>query len=115
MMFPSRRFVAGLAFCTIPFALDLGIPGLWRLGWLAVAVLFAVTLLDALFTPRRGAFEVSLRLTPVLTLASEEPIGVEIRNRAGSEWKSKRTSATRRRFRTRTLRELSGRFASSVP
>ena len=84
MMFPSRRFVAGLAFCTIPFALDLGIPGLWRLGWLAVAVLFAVTLLDALFTPRRGAFEVSLRLTPVLTLASEEPIGVEIRNRAGS-------------------------------
>ena len=83
MIFPSRRLVLGLGLCAIPFILDLWMPGLSKLGWLATASLAAVALLDAGFAPKKSAFEVQLRLSAVLTLASEEPIGVEIRNRSG--------------------------------
>lgn len=83
MIFPSRRFVVGLSLCAIPFVLDLWMTGLSRLGFLALGGLLLAALLDAAFAPRRGAFEVSLRLTPVLSLGSEEPMRVEIRNRSG--------------------------------
>jgi hypothetical protein len=83
MTFPSRRSVLGLAFCAIPFVLDLWIAGLWMLGCAALAGLALVVLLDAVFAPRKSDFDVSLKLSPVLSLGSQEPIGIEIRNRSG--------------------------------
>ncbi len=84
MIGPSRRLVLGLVLCSVPFVLDLWVPGLRTLGTLAVAAMALLVAADAAFTPRLRAFEAELRVAPVLSLAEEEPVAVLVRNRSGA-------------------------------
>jgi uncharacterized protein (DUF58 family) len=83
-MGPSRRLVWVLVLDAIPFVLDLWIPGLATLGWIVMAGTAALVALDLAFAPRRRAFELELKLPPVLSLAEEEPVRVRVGNRTGA-------------------------------
>jgi uncharacterized protein (DUF58 family) len=84
MIGPSRRLVLGLVLCSVPFVLDLWVPGLSTLGGLATGAFALLLALDLACAPRRKAYEVEIGVRPVVSLAEEEAVPVRVRNRSGA-------------------------------